>query len=192
MNNRTHSLLPDGEIVALYFDRDEEAIAATDRKYGGYLYTVAYNILHDPQDCEECRNDTYLKAWNTIPPKRPSRLQAYLTKIMRCISVDRYRERTRQKRVPSELTSSLDELSDSLASDFEREQESEALRRCMEEFLEALPRRRRLIFVCRYYCADPPERIAAMLGVTVSAVYKELGKIRNSLREHLEKEGFYL
>ena len=174
MNNRTHSLLPDGEIVALYFARDEEAIAATDRKYGGYLYTVAYNILHDPQDCEECRNDSYLKTWNTIPPKRPSRLQAYLTKIMRCISVDRYRERTRQKRVPSEMT----------ASDFEREQESEALRRCLEEFLEALPRRRRLIFVCRYYCVDPPERIAAMLGVTVSAVYKELGKIRNSLREH--------
>ena len=192
MSNQT-TILPDGEIVALYFARDEEAIAATHRKYGGYLYTVAYNILHDPPDCEECQNDTYLRAWNTIPPQKPTRLQAYLTKIMRCISVDRYRERTRKKRVPSEMTVSLDELSESLASfDHERDMESEALGRCISEYVASLSRRRRLIFTCRYYCADPPERIADMLGVTVSAIYKELGKIRAGLRIHLEKEGFYL
>ena len=192
MSNQT-TILPDGEIVALYFARDEEAIAATHRKYGGYLYTVAYNILHDPQDCEECRNDTYLQTWNTVPPQKPTRLQAYLTKIIRCISVDRYRERTRQKRVPSEMTVSLDELSESLASfDHERDMESEALGRCISEYVASLSRRRRLIFTCRYYCADPPERIADMLGVTVSAIYKELGKIRAGLRIHLEKEGFYL
>ena len=191
MSNQT-TILPDGEIVALYFARDEEAIAATHRKYGGYLYTVAYNILHDPPDCEECQNDTYLRAWNTIPPQKPIRLQAYLTKIMRCISVDRYRERTRQKRVPSELTVSLEELSESLASHDERETETAELGRCISNYVASLPRRRRLIFVCRYYCADPPQRIADMLGVTVSAVYKELGKIRAGLRTHLEMEGFYL
>lgn len=187
------AILPDEEIVALYFARNEEAIAATHRKYGGYLHTVAYNILRDAQDCEECRNDTYLKTWNTVPPQRPARLQAYLTRIIRFISLDRYRERTRQKRVPSEMTVSLDELSESLASfDHERDMESEALGRCISEYVASLSRRRRLIFTCRYYCADPPERIADMLGVTVSAIYKELGKIRTGLRIHLEKEGFYL
>ncbi|MBE6652948.1 MAG: sigma-70 family RNA polymerase sigma factor [Ruminococcaceae bacterium] len=183
---------PDHEIVALYLARDEEAIAATDTKYGGYLFTVAYNILHDPLDCEECRNDTYLKTWCTIPPKRPARLQAYLTRIIRCISVDRYRERTREKRIPSDMTVSLEELSESLASHGEWEIETAELGRCISDYVASLPRRRRLIFVCRYYCADPPGRIADMLGVTVSAVYKELGKIRAGLREHLEKEGFYL
>lgn len=189
-NHRPH--LSDGEIVALYLARDEEAIAATHRKYGGYLYTVAYNILHDRLDCEECQNDTYLQTWNTIPPNRPARLQAYLTRIIRCLSVDRYRERTRQKRVPSELTVSLDELSESLASDTAGEYEAAELGRCISAYVASLPKRRRLIFICRYYCADPPERIAAMLGVTVSAVYKELGKIRAGLRTHLEKEGFSL
>lgn len=189
----THKRIhPDTEIIDLYWARDEEAIAATDRKYGGYLYTVAYNILHDPQDCEECRNDTYLQTWNTIPPNRPTKLQAYLTKIIRGISIDRYRERTRQKRIPSEMTVSLDDLAETLASDTADERKSAELARCISEYLASLSKRRRLIFVCRYYCADPPDRIAAMLGVTASAVYKELGKIKAGLRAHLEKEGFYL
>ncbi len=191
MDKQKH-ICPDDEIVNLYWARNEEAIAATDRKYGGYLYTVAYNILHDPQDCEECRNDTYLRTWNTVPPNRPTRLSAYLTRIIRVISIDRYRERTRQKRVPSEMTISLEDLAETLASDAEREQESAELARCISDYLASLPKRRRLIFVCRYYCADPPNSIAAMLGITSSAVYKELKKIKDGLRTHLEKEGFSL
>lgn len=184
------SIRTDDEIIALYWERNEAAISATDRKYGGYLYTIAYNILHNPQDCEECRNDTYLQTWNTIPPQRPVKFQAYLTRIIRCISIDRYRELRRLKRVPSELTVSLEELSEVLASDPHAEQENADLARCIADYVASLPQRRRLIFVCRYYCADPPDRIAAMLGVTTSAIYKELGKIRNGLRKHLEQEGF--
>ena len=184
------SIRTDDEIIALYWERNEAAISATDRKYGGYLYTVAYNILHNPQDCEECRNDTYLQTWNTIPPQRPTKFQAYLTRIIRCISIDRYRELRRLKRVPSELTVSLEELSEVLASDPHAEQDNADLARCIADYVASLPHRRRLIFVCRYYCADPPDRIAAMLGVTTSAIYKELGKIRNGLRKHLEQEGF--
>lgn len=184
------SIRTDDEIIALYWERNEAAISATDRKYGGYLYTIAYNILHNPQDCEECRNDTYLQTWNTIPPQRPTKFQAYLTRIIRCISIDRYRELRRLKRVPSELTVSLEELSEVLASDPHAEQENADLARCIADYVASLPQRRRLIFVCRYYCADPPDRIGAMLGVTTSAVYKELGKIRNGLRKHLEQEGF--
>ena len=182
----------DAEIVELYWARDEEAIAATDRKYGGYLYTVAYNVLHNPQDCEECRNDTYLQAWKAIPPHRPTKLQAYLTKIIRAVSIDRYREQTRQKRIPSEMTVSLEDLAETLASDTAGEQEATELARCLSSYLASLSKRRRLIFVCRYYCADPPDRIAAMLGITTSAVYKELKKIKDGLREYLEKEGFRL
>lgn len=184
------SIRTDDEIIALYWERNEAAISATDRKYGGYLYTIAYNILHNPQDCEECRNDTYLQTWNTIPPQRPAKFQAYLTRIIRCISIDRYRELRRLKRIPSELTVSLEELSTVLASDPHAEQENADLARCIADYVTSLPQRRRLIFVCRYYCADPPDRIAAMLGVTTSAIYKELGKIRNGLRKHLEQEGF--
>ena len=182
----------DAEIVELYWARDEEAIAATDRKYGGYLYTVAYNVLHNPLDCEECRNDTYLQAWKAIPPYRPTKLQAYLTKIIRAVSIDRYREQTRQKRIPSEMTVSLEDLAETLASDTAGEQEAAELARCLSSYLASLSKRRRLILVCRYYCADPPDRIAAMLGITTSAVYKELKKIKDGLREYLEKEGFRL
>ncbi len=189
MDKQKH-ICPDDEIVDLYWARDEDAIAATDRKYGGYLYTIAYNILHDPQDCEECRNDTYLQTWNTIPPNKPTKLQAYLTKIIRAISIDRYRERTRQKRIPSEMTVSLEDLAETLASDTAGEQEAAELARCMSDYLVALSKRRRLIFVCRYYCADPPDHIAAMLGITTSAVYKELKKIKDGLQAHLGKEGF--
>lgn len=143
-------------------------------------------MLHDSQDCEECRNDTYLKTWNTIPPQRPMILQAYLTKLIRGISIDRYRERTRQKRVPSELTVSLEELSEVIPAPSDATGLSDSL----SEFLKGLTKRRRVIFVCRYYCADPTERIAEMLGITSSAVYKELRKLRSELKTHLEKEGY--
>ena len=91
---------------------DERAIAETDRKYRGYLHTVAWNIVKDEQDCEECLNDTYLKTWNSIPPQRPNCLKAFLTKITRTIAIDRYRRERRQKRVPSECTLSLAELNE--------------------------------------------------------------------------------
>lgn len=178
----------DEAIVSLFFARDEAAIRHTHDKYGGYLYTVCYNLLHDPLDCEECQNDTYLRAWNTIPPKRPDRLLPYLTTLMRSIAVDRWREKSRQKRVPSELTVSLDELTEVISAP----EDTNCLAETLARFLQELPKRRRLIFVSRYYCADPPERIASMLGVTPSAVYKELRKIKEILRKHLEREGYTL
>ncbi len=185
-NNTSHPT--DEAIIALFFARDENAIARTHEKYGAYLYTVCLNLLHDPLDCEECRNDTYLRAWNTIPPKRPVKLLAYLTTIIRGIAVDRWREKNRQKRVPSELTLSLNELTEELAT----RDDANGLAETLSRFIQELPKRRRLIFISRYYCADPPERIASMLGVTPSAVYKELRKIKEILRKHLEEEGYVL
>lgn len=98
----------DEEIVRLYFDRDEAAIRETDRKYGKFLFGIAYNILHDRLDCEECRNDTYLGIWNSIPPTRPVSFRAFITRIMRNTAIKKYKERTCLKRVPSELTVPLD------------------------------------------------------------------------------------
>jgi hypothetical protein len=103
----TAALPSDERIIELYWNRDEAAITETDRKYRSYLHTVAWNIVKDEQDCEECLNDTYLKTWNSIPPQRPSCLKAFLTKITRSIAIDRYRRERRQKRVPSECTLSL-------------------------------------------------------------------------------------
>ena len=110
--NRTDELriVDDEEIIELYWKRDEQAISQTDKKYRRYLFTIAYNILHDNMDCDECLNDTYLKTWNKIPPTRPRILQLFLSKITRDVSVDKYRENNLTRKIPSELMLSLDEL----------------------------------------------------------------------------------
>ena len=100
---RARTLLEDEEIIELYWARNERAISETDKKYKNYLYTIAYNILHDALDCEECLNDTYLGTWNTIPPTRPNVFQAFISKIMRNTAIGRYNKNTADKRVPSEM-----------------------------------------------------------------------------------------
>lgn len=184
----------DEYIIELFWQRDQSAINKTDRKYGRYLYTVAYNLLHDPLDCEECKNSTYLGAWNAIPPDRPDVFKAYLTKIMRRISINRFKEKTRQKRVPSELTESLSELGLDPVDRSTPEEELEAIElgRVISRYLRGLDDRGRCVFISRYYFADPIKQIAKNFGVTESAIYKELTAIRDGLKEHLEKEGFEL
>ena len=184
----------DEYIIELFWQRDQSAIDKTDRKYGRYLYTVAYNLLHDPLDCEECKNSTYLGAWNAIPPDRPDVFKAYLTKIMRRISINRFKEKTRQKRVPSELTESLSELGLDPVDRSTPEEELEAIElgRVISRYLRGLDDRGRCVFISRYYFADPIKQIAKNFGVTESAIYKELTAIRDGLKEHLEREGFEL
>lgn len=103
-------MVTDERIVELYFERNEDAILETDRKYRPYLYTIAHNILNDRFDCEECLDDTYMSTWNSIPPKRPDILHAFLARITRNAATDRYKKNRAQKRVPSELILSLEEL----------------------------------------------------------------------------------
>lgn len=185
-------LLSDEKIIELYWDRDEQAIRETDLKYGRYLLTIAYNLLNDRQDSEECQNDTYLGTWNAIPPSRPSFFQAFLTKILRRTAVDRYKQRSRQKRIPCELTVSLDEFGDSL-TDGETPEDALAaseLGRVISEFLRTLPERRRLLFVFRYYYADPVELIAGMFGISQRMVYSELAELREQLKKRLTEEGY--
>lgn len=190
--NQHASHLTDEEIIALFWERNEQAIRETDSKYGRYLYAIAYNILHDTLDCEECLNDTYHGTWNQIPPTRPRVLGAFLSRIMRNIAVDKFRANTAQKRIPSEYVVALEELDDCVASD-EDVEKSYDLRRMiaiLNEFLEGLSARRVYMFVCRYYYSDPIADIAKSLGIKPSTVSSELSAMRRKLREALEKEGY--
>lgn len=185
-------ILSDEKIVELYFARDEVALDATDKKYGKYLYTVAYNIIHNNLDCEECLNDTYLSTWNTIPPKKPTALQVFLTKITRNIAVDKYRKASASKRVPAELVMSLEEL-DECVHDSPSAEEAymiSELVKILNETLRQMDEREQYAFICRYYYFDRTIEIAKTLGVSKSTILRALEKAREKLKERLEKEGY--
>ncbi len=182
----------DREIIELFFARDERALKLTEERYKNYLLTVAYNLLHDSLDCEECLNDTYLAAWNSIPPAAPDSLKSFLTELIRRKAINIYKRRNLKRRVPSELTVSMDELHDILDPREENEYEQERLREVINRFLRALPERRRAIFIERYYMASPAERIANELKISVWTVYKELDKIKASLKKYLTENEVYL
>lgn len=183
--------LHDDAIIELYWNRDEAAITATDDKYGRYLFAIAYNVLHDRMDCEECLDDTYLSTWNQIPPKRPSVFQVFLSRITRNIAIDKYRASTADKRIPSELTVSLSELDDCLPSldNIERQHHMHEIATVLNSYLRTLSKKTLTIFVCRYYFADSIADIASMLQVNESTVYRTLSRIRKGLKERLMQEG---
>ncbi len=184
--------LPDEAIVELYWQRNEKAIEETDRKYGKYLFTIAYNIVHNHLDCEECVNDTYLGTWNRIPPSKPNVFQVFLSRITRNIAIDRFRKNTARKQVPSEMLLSLDELDECVtSSSVENEQEIVEISRVLNTFLRGLTARREFIFVCRYYYSDCIVHIAKMLGVSEKTVQRALSEMRRELKEKLEGEGLY-
>lgn len=183
--------LDDCDIIELYWERQERAIDETDFKYRKYLFTIAYNILCDREDCEECLDDTYMGAWNTIPPERPRMLKAFLTSIMRRVSVNRYNEKNRQKRVPSNMMASLDDLEDVMGDNsFIRETEAEELGKVISDYLRSLNKRQRYIFMSRYYVAEPIDKIAQELGVSKSTVNKDIAIIKSGLKNALIKEGY--
>ena len=192
--SKNQAVLPDAEIIELYWQRDERAIRETDRKYQAFLLSVAYNILRDGYDCEECLNDTYLGAWNAMPPARPTVLQAFLATIMRRTAIDRYKAKKRQKRVDSELTVALSEVEELLTdgSDPAAELDARELGRVISEYIRSLSKRRRYVFMSRYYMARPIGEIAELLGCSESTVNKEIAVIKRGLKEALEKEGYPL
>lgn len=189
---RSRMPMDDEKIVALYFDRDEKAIEETDYKYRKYLFSTVYNVLYDKGDCEECLNDTYFGAWNSMPPSRPNVLKAFLTVIARRIAIKRYHSNLRKKVIPSEMTLSLSELEDFVIGDEDigADLDTERLGRVISGFVRALPERRQFIFMSRYYSAEPIDTIASDLGLSRSMINKELAAIRTVLREKLESEGY--
>jgi RNA polymerase sigma-70 factor (ECF subfamily) len=185
------SLLSDEQIIDLYFAREERAIEETDKKYCHYLHSVAYNILANEQDIEECLQDTYLRTWNTIPPERPNVFRAFLAKITRNLSLDRYEHERRQKRVPTAGCVPLDEVQEFVpdGSDLDRDMQAEQIGKVITAYLDATTDRRLYIFVSRYFFALTLPQIAKRLSCSQSLVSKELAEIKRELRILLEKEG---
>ncbi len=194
MRTNDRAPLSDAAIVDLYWQRDEQAIRETDRKYSRYLSTVADSILHDRSDTEECLSDTYLRAWNAMPPDRPQFLQAYLAKIIRRLSLDRIRAAARRGRVSTRHTVALEELTESLASgeSAEAAYEASVISHIINRYLATLTERDRTVFICRYFCADTLPDIAAQVGLSRGGVRKALERLREGLRTELEKEGITL
>ena len=180
--------LPDEEIVNLYFDRSEEAIAACQVKYGKSCHTVAYNILRSDEDAEECVNDTWLRAWNSIPPERPTRLGAWLSTVTRRLALTRYEKKTAAKRNGG-LEASLEELSECVTAGSLTIADEVALSEAINGFLASLPTRTRMIFMRKYWYMDSIADIAKALGMGESAVKVTLHRTREKFRKHLAKEG---
>lgn len=184
--------MEDSQIVALYWDRDETAIDQTDKKYGRYLAKIAYNILADREDARESVNDTYLAAWDSMPPHRPGVLSAYLGKLTRRISIDLFRKRSSQKRGGGEYTLSLQELEGCISSGDTTQQavELQQLSRAIEAYLRSIGEEARNVFIGRYYYLDPVKTIAGYCHISESKAKILLHRTRQGLWEHLQKEGF--
>lgn len=196
MNRQTkpQETAEDENIVEMYWQRDPDAIQETDKKYGHLLWTVAYNVLCDVQDCEECQNDVYLDVWNAIPSTRPTSLAAFAVRIMKRIAIDRYKEKSRQKRIPSQLTMSIEDLKKTISSGVTVEEEYDAkeVSQMISDYVWSLNDRQRYIFIDRYYMAEPVEKTAAELQISMQTAYREIVKIKRGLKKHLERNGVYV
>ncbi|MGI6029279.1 MAG: RNA polymerase sigma factor [Candidatus Heteroscillospira sp.] len=186
--------MDDAQIVRLYWERDEKAIPATADKYGNYCASIAKNILGNQEDAEECVNDTYLNAWNSMPPHRPGVLSSFLGKITRNLSINRYRRSTAVKRGGGQLPAVLDELAGCVSGrdDVEDEFDRQELVKAIDAFLDTLSEDKRSIFVCRYWYTDSISDIAARHGMRAGAVSMSLNRIRAKLRGYLSERGFEL
>ena len=183
--------MEDREIVELFFSRSERAIAECDAKYGRYCRTIAKNILGSDEDAEEAVNDSYLSAWNSIPPKRPERLAAYLGMVCRSRAIDKARKNVREKRGGGyELA--LDEFEDVVSGTEAPPSDAIAIRDALNSFLSSLGKRERVIFMRRYFWCSSVLQIADDLDISEGAVKMTLLRTRKKLKEHLEKEGFEL
>lgn len=184
----------DEMIVNLYFKRDENAVKETQKKYNAYLSNISYNILYNRQDSEECVNDTYLKAWNSIPPNKPNVLSTYLGKITRRLSIDVLRGKNRKKRKATEYDLSLDELEDCVGEkdSIEKQVDVNLLSNLINKYLSEISSEARIIFVCRYYYMDSVRAIANYYDMSESKVKSSLYRTRQGLKKYLMGEGFEL
>ena len=186
--------MEDKQIIDLYWERSERAIAETDMKYGFFCKHIAFNILNDLQDSEECVNDTYLKAWSVIPPKRPIKLPAFLGKITRNLALNRYEKNTAEKRGGGEVSVALDELAECIPDPKSVEQmlDNRILVDKLNLFLEGIPADARMIFMRRYWEVCTVREIAEIYGIRESKVKVSLFRTRGKLRVFLEQEGIAL
>lgn len=186
--------MEDDGILELYWARDGRAVEETRAKYGAFLRSVAMNLLNAEEDAEECVSDTYLAAWNRIPPERPAVLRAFLGRIVRNISLDRLKHLRALKRGGGEADAIFDELAEILpdARTPETEVEKKELLRELESFLQTQPERTRGIFLRRYWYADSVKAVARRFGLGENAVSAQLARTRSKLRAYLTERGYFI
>lgn len=180
--------MDDQKIIELYWERSEEAIKETDRKYGKYCHSIAYRILYCTEDAEECVNDTYLKAWNAMPPQKPSKLQAFLGKITRNIALNRYDYDRAEKR--SQTVSRIgDEFWECVPANEPSMENDTVIRELINGFLRTLSSEQRIVFVQRYFYLCPVREIAKLRGMTENHVKVTLHRLRERFKAYWEAEG---
>lgn len=186
--------MKDDAIIDLYFKRDEYAIVESDTKYGGYCRAIAGNILWSREDTEECVNDTWLRAWNAMPPTRPNVLKLFFAKITRNISFDRYKKINAQKRGGGEVDIALSELEECISgkSDVEDEVAAKELEASINRFLDGISEKERNVFLRRYFYVEKVSSIAQRYSLSQSTVSVILSRTREKLKKHLSQEGYYL
>ena len=184
--------MEDSKIVELYWARSEQAIAESERKYGKYCYTIAHGILRCREDSEECVNDTWLGAWDAIPPHRPSCLATFLGKITRRIALHRAERNNAEKRGGGAVPLALEELCECVPAPNESGADEAALDAVLDRFLDRLPDMTRTMFLQRYWYLRSVREIARELGVGESRVKVTLHRARAQLRKMLEEEGIGL
>ena len=190
--------MQDSAIVDLYWQRSDAAIAETDKKDGAYCHSVAFGILNDREDSEECVNDTWLSAWESIPPARPSILSAFLGRITRNHAIDRLRKKYAAKRMDlhltslSDITDEVEALNRQLCVSLERQVEAKELIRLIDTFLEGLSERDRDLFMRRYWHMDSIAELAKRHGISESSVKSNLFRSRKKLRKALLKERYVI
>ena len=183
--------MDDGKIIDMFFARNEDAIRHTDAAYGRRLYHLADRIVENGQDAEESVSDTYLTAWNTIPPRKPNIFSAFLGKITRHISIDRWRKQSAQKRGGKEMICALDELGECMDENtLEATVSQRELTRILNDFLTGLPETERNVFLSRYWYMDSIDTIVKITGFSQSKVTSMLHRTRNKLRKRLSEEGY--
>lgn len=183
--------MDDEKIIKLFFDRSEDAISETDKKYGAKCRSTAYNILRSREDSEECANDTYMRLWNAIPPKKPSPLYTFIMRIVRNIALDRIRRASAARRSDGNYAAVYEEIKDCIPApdNVSKTAEEHELSELIDRFLSTLGPEKKAMFLMRYwnFCTIPD--IAQKLGVGESKVMVTLMRTRNKLKEYLEKEG---
>ena len=180
--------MQDCEIVDLYWARSENAIKETGSKYGAYCRKIAMNIVSNDEDSEECVNDTWFRAWNAIPPKRPERLAVFFGRITRNLAIDRYRKKRSEKLGGGQIALCLDELEECIG-ETNPIADAIGISELLNGFLSDLPERTRNVFLFRYWYMMPVAEIAAQTGMNEGAIKMTLQRVRNKLKDYLKKEG---
>lgn len=187
-------MITDDEIITLYWDRQQQAINESDEKYGNYCHSIGFHILADMEDTRECVNDTWLKAWNAMPPERPEILRLFLGKITRNLSLNRIRDKRRIKRGGGQAELTFDELEECIPcyESPEKKYEDKHVSECISNWLRGLDKEKRVVFVRRYWFCDSVSETSRLLGFTESKTKSLLFRLRKELKEYLEQEGIVI